>query len=60
MPIMPDIPDICDIPDISEEVVVAEDVVIALISMDVEDAIAMVLVAISMLPSVVPRIGVAR
>jgi len=57
---MPDIPDICDIPDISEEVVVAEDVVIALISMDVEDAIAMVLVAISMLPSVVPRIGVAR
>ena len=56
MPIMPDIP---DMPDISEEVeAVAEDVAMPLMSMEVEDAIAMVLVAMFMLPSWVSSVGV--
>lgn len=56
MPIMPDIP---DMPDISEEVeAVAEDVAMPLMSMEVEDAIAMALVAMFMLPSWVSSVGV--
>lgn len=60
MPIMPDIPDICDMPGTSEDVAVAEDVAMPLMSMEVEDAIAMVLVAIFMLLAVAPRVDVAR
>lgn len=47
MSIMPDIPDMCDMPDMSEEAdAVAE---MPLMSIEVEDAIAMVFVAMSML-----------
>lgn len=61
MSIIPDIPDMPDIPDISEEADdVAEDVAMPLISMEVEEAIAIVLVAMFMLSLLISRVEDVR
>jgi hypothetical protein len=54
MSIMPDIPDISDMPDISEEADAVADT--SLMSIEVEDAITMVLVAMFMFPSFVSEL----
>ena len=61
MSIMPDIPDTCDMPDMSEEAdAVAEDVAMPLMSVEVEDDIAMALVAMFMSALRISRFELAR
>lgn len=58
MSIMPDIPDPCDMPDMSEEADAVADM--PPMSIEVEDAIAMVLVVMSILTLSVSRFEAAR
>ena len=61
MSIVPDIPDVCDMPDMSEEVdAVAEDVAMPLMFIEVEDAVAMALVAMFMSALWISRFELAR
>ena len=61
MSITPDIPDIPDIPDMPDMLEEADEVAdMPLMSMEVEDAIAMVLVAMFMLPLLLSRVEAAR